>query len=92
MDIGGPTHPETIEEVEEHPRDDDVVVEGHEQRHNAGGDADAAQPGVDGVPDPQGAQSHSLADAQFDEEEGYTLQYQHNHEGYQERTCKGEYH
>lgn len=44
------THCEAVEEVVEAPRDDDVVVESHKERDNAGGDADAPQPGMDLVP------------------------------------------
>lgn len=79
-----PTHPDTVEEIEQHPGDDDVVVERHKQRDNTAGDADTAQPGVDGVPHAQGAQSHLLPDGHLDEEEWDALQDQHDEVGDQE--------
>lgn len=68
------THPKRVEQVEEHPSDDDVVIEGHEEGDYTRGDADAAQPGVDGVPNTHRAQPHLLTDAQLDEEQRYALQ------------------
>lgn len=48
------THLEAVEEVEEAPRNDDIVVQGHEQGDDARGDADATEPGMDLVPHAQG--------------------------------------
>lgn len=62
------THLKAVEEVVEAPRNDDIVVERYEQGDNAGGDADATQPGMDLIPHAQGAESHLLADAELNEE------------------------
>lgn len=87
-DIRLSTHPKTVEEIEEHPRDNHVVVERHKQRDNARRDADAAQPRMYGIPHTQCTQPHTLPHAELDEEQRYALQYQHYHEGYQKCTCR----
>lgn len=83
----GSTYLEAVEEVEETPGDDDVVVECHKERDNAGGDADAAEPGMDCVPHSKGTQPHPLSDTQFNEEQWDSLENQHYHEWDEESTC-----
>lgn len=80
------TYSKAIEEVVETPGDDDIVVEGDKQGDDAGGDSDATEPRMDLVPHAESAQSHSLSDAEFNQEQGYTLQHQHDHERNEEGT------
>lgn len=79
------TNLKRVEKVEENPGNDDVVVQGNEEGDGAGGDADASQPGVDGVPHPQRAEPHLLANAQLYQKQRDPLQNQHE----QERDQKG---
>lgn len=60
------THLETVEKVVKTPCNNHIVVQRHKERNQTGGDSDAPQPGVYGIPDPQGAQPHFLTDSQFD--------------------------
>lgn len=65
LDINRLIYLETIEKVIKTPRNDNIVIERYEKRNNTGGDPDATQPGVDGVPDTEGSESHLLPDAEL---------------------------
>ena len=62
------THGASFDQVVNCPRDDHVVVAADENRDDGGAEADAAEVGVDEVPDDVGAAPQLLPDPQLEEE------------------------
>ena len=62
------THGASFNQVVDAPRDDHVVVAADEDRDDGGAEADAAEVGVDEVPDDVGAAPQLLPDPQLEEE------------------------
>jgi len=69
LHLPGQLHPKRVEQVEDAPGDDDVVVEAQQKGDDGAGDAHAAQEGVDFVPDADRARAQLLPDAQLQIEE-----------------------
>lgn len=75
-----------LDEVEEAPGDDGVVVERHVEGHDGTADADAGHVGRDLVPDSDRALPESLSDGQLQVEDRNTLDEQHHEVRDQERS------
>lgn len=76
-----------LNEVEEAPRDDGVVVEGHVEGDHRGGDTDAAQARGHLVPHAYRALSQTLPDGQLQVEDGDALDAEHDKVRDEERPC-----
>lgn len=65
----------TVEEIEENPRNDHVVIQSYEQSHNTTTDSDTSQPWMDGVPHSESTQPHLLTYGHLYQEQRYTFKY-----------------
>ena len=69
---------ERVEEVEEAPHDDGVVVDGHHVGRDGAGQPHAAHERVHLVPHPQAPQPHLLTDGQLQVQQRHALHEQHD--------------
>lgn len=75
-----------MEQVEETPHDDGVVVEGHHEGRHCACDADATHERVDLVPHSNTALTELLSNGQFEVQKGHALHKQHDKVGDEERS------
>uniref|UniRef100_A0A182JDG8 Uncharacterized protein n=1 Tax=Anopheles atroparvus TaxID=41427 RepID=A0A182JDG8_ANOAO len=78
---------EAVQQVDQAPGDDGVVVERHDVADERGRDADAAEVAGHLVPHPDRALAQPLPDGQLQVEDGQALEQQHDEVRHQERTA-----
>ena len=78
---------EGVCKVENDPADDDVVIDAEVDNHNNGGYSDASKVWGDSEPGSNWSPLEALPEGEFQVEQGYAQEEEHDEVGNQERTC-----